>query len=108
MRNTKPLSWARASILSSEYACKIDMLMELKERIKQLEDEEKEIENNIKNELGIAEIGYTPKFEVSWKQVVSNMVDSKLLKKDYEDIYKRVCKESVSRRFTIKDLKEEI
>jgi putative phage-type endonuclease len=94
--------------LSSEYADKIDKLLELKEAIKQLEKQEKEIENNIKNELGTAEIGCSPKYEVSWKQVVSNRVDSKLLKKDYEDIYKKVCKESFSRRFIIKDLKEEI
>jgi len=93
--------------LSSEYAGKIDRLLELKERIKELEEEAKEIENNIKNELGDSEIGYTPKFEVNWKQVSSNRVDSKLLKKEYEDIYRSVCRESISRRFTIKSLKEE-
>ncbi|MHC1732004.1 MAG: YqaJ viral recombinase family protein [Bacteroidales bacterium] len=94
--------------LSSEHAGKIYRLLELKETIKKLEEQEKEIENNIKNELGTAEIGCSPKYEVSWKQVVSHRVDSKLLKKEYEDIYKRVCKESVSRRFTIKELKEGI
>lgn len=92
--------------LSSEYAGKIDRLLELKEIIKELEEEAKEIENNIKNELGDAETGYTPKFEVNWKQVVSNRVDSKLLKKEYEDVYNKVCKESISRRFIIKNLKE--
>lgn len=94
--------------LVSEYTEKIDKLLELKEAIKQLEEQEKEIENNIKNELGSAEIGYTQKYEINWKQVVSNRVDNKLLKKDYEDIYKSVSKESISRRFTIKNLKEAI
>lgn len=92
--------------LSSEYAGKIDRLLELKENIKELEEEAKVIENNIKNELGDAEIGYTPKFEVNWKQVSSNRVDSKLLKKEYEDVYNKVCKENISRRFIIKNLKE--
>jgi putative phage-type endonuclease len=92
--------------LKSEYAGKIDRLLELKETIKQLEEQVKEIENNIKNELGEAEIGYTTQHEVNWKQVVSNRVDSKLLKKEYEDVYNKVCKESISRRFIIKNLKE--
>jgi len=94
--------------LVSEYVEKIEKLLELKEAIKQLEEQEKEIENNIKNELGSAEIGYTSKYEINWKQVISNRVDSKLLRKDYEDIYKAVSKESISRRFTIKSLKEAI
>ena len=38
--------------------------------------------------------------------MVSNRVDSKLLKKEYEDVYNKVCKESISRRFIIKNLKE--
>ena len=94
--------------LKSEYAGKIDRLLELKETIKQLEEQVNEIENNIKNELGEVEIGHTPQYEVNWKQVVSNRVDSKLLKKEYEDVYNKVCKESVSRRFKIKNLKEVI
>ncbi|PRR77661.1 YqaJ-like viral recombinase domain protein [Clostridium liquoris] len=93
--------------LKSEYTEKIDKLLELKNTIKQLENQAKEIENNIKNELGEAEIGYTPQFKVSWKAVSSNRIDSKLLKEKYPNVYKKVCKESMSRRFTIKNLKEE-
>lgn len=93
--------------LKFEYAEKIETLMRLNADIKALEEQKKEIENNIKNELGQAEKGYINDYEVSWKQVISNRVDTKLLKSKYEDIYKEVCKESVSRRFSIKSLKEE-
>lgn len=93
--------------LKSEYSNKIGELLEIKDNIKQLELQAKEIENNIKNELGEAEIGYTPQFEVHWKAVTSNRINSKLLKEEYPEIYERVCKESVSRRFNIKSLKEE-
>ncbi|RXM74992.1 hypothetical protein DP146_14200, partial [Clostridium tetani] len=90
-----------------EYMDKIDELMQLKETIKNLEGQAKEIENNIKNELKEAEIGYAQGYEVNWKKVISNRVDSKLLKEKYSEIYKKVCKESVFRRFNIKNLKEE-
>lgn len=93
--------------LKSEYMDKIDELMQLKETIKNLEGQAKEIENNIKNELKEAEIGYALGYEVNWKKVISNRVDSKLLKEKYSEIYKKVCKESVFRRFNIKNLKEE-
>lgn len=93
--------------LKSEYAEKIETLMRLNADIKALEEQKKEIENNIKNELGQAEKGYINDYEISWKQVTSNRVDTKLLKSKYEDIYKEVCKESASRRFRVKNLKEE-
>lgn len=93
--------------LKSEYSNKISDLLEIKSKIRELEEQAKEIENNIKNELGRAEIGYTTQYEVDWKEVVSNRVDSKLLKNKYPKIYKEVCKESKTRRFSIKNLKEE-
>lgn len=93
--------------LKSEYAEKIETLARLNAEIKAFEEQKKDIENNIKNELGQAEKGYIRNYEVSWKQVISNRVDSNLLKSKYADIYKEVCKESISRRFSIKKLKED-
>lgn len=93
--------------LKAEYSSKIPYLIELKNKIKDLENQAKEVENNIKNELGQAEYGYTPQYEISWKKVVSNRVDSNVLKKDYPEVYKKVCKASTSRRFNIKSLREE-
>lgn len=93
--------------LRSEYTEKIEELLQLKENAKKIDESIKQIENNLKNEIADAEIGYTPKFEVSWKSVCSSRVDSKLLKEKHPEIYKEVCKQSTSRRFNIKDLKEE-
>lgn len=91
--------------LKSEYAEKIETLMRLNADIKALEEQKKEIVNNIKNELGQAEKGYINDYEISWKQVTSNRVDTKLLKSKYPDIYKEVCKESSYRKFGIKECK---
>lgn len=93
--------------LKSEYNSRIKELIQIKSTIKELNAQVKEIENNIKNELGEAEKGYTQEHEVIWKQITSNRVDTKLLKKEYPDIYKDVCKEKTYRRFTIKKLEEE-
>lgn len=94
--------------LKSEYANMIDEYMVLKEKKSLLDERINAIENNIKNELGKAEKGFTPHYEVNWKQCISNRPDSKKLKAEYPDIYKEVCKESISRRFTIKPLREAI
>lgn len=63
--------------LKSEYRDKIKNYFELKNTIKSLELKAKEIENNIKLELGEAEIGYAPNYEIDWKSVTSNRFDNK-------------------------------
>lgn len=93
--------------LTSDYAGRIGNLAEIKETIKQLEEKQKEIENNIKEEMKDAEIALTPQWQVSWKSVKRSTVDSKKLKAEYADIYKAVLNESTSRRFTIKEIKED-
>lgn len=93
--------------LRAKYNNEIEELLSIKEQIKRMEEVVTAIENNIKNELGAAEIGYTPRYEVSWKSVTSNRLDSKLLKKDHPEIAEKYTKPSVSRRFTIKEMKGE-
>lgn len=88
--------------LKSEYEDKIIKYLGLKAQSKELEETIKVIENNIKNELGTAERGSIANFLVNWKSIISNRIDSKILKSKYPDIYKEVCKESISRRFEIK------
>ncbi|BBU40404.1 hypothetical protein APP_26960 [Aeribacillus pallidus] len=39
---------------------------------------------------------------MTWKNIVTHRVDTKLLKAKYPDIYQEVTKESISRRFAIK------
>lgn len=89
--------------LSSNYEEMIKEYFSLKEQSKDLNLQIKEIENNIKLELGQAESGYINQYKVSWKTVKSNRVNAEKLKKEYKDIYESVIKETVSRRFEIKE-----
>lgn len=90
--------------LKHEYKEKIQELLSLKETIKQLEEQEKALENEIKNELKDAEYGFVGNYQVNWKQVVSNRVDSKILKEKFPQVYEQVVKQSVYRKFCIKQI----
>lgn len=90
--------------LGASYKSKIEEYQSLKETIEQLEEQKKAIENELKNELKDAEIGYTGNYEVQWKPRVSNRVDTKLLKEKFPNIYEQVLKTSTARYFSIKTL----
>ena len=75
----------------------------LKEKSKELSTRIKEIENNLKLELGEHESGYVSNYRVNWKNVKSTRVDTNKLKTEFKDIYEKVKKETTSRRFEIKE-----
>lgn len=89
--------------LGFEYKDKIKSYLEMKEQLKNFETQAKELENQIKFEMGNAEYAYAPGYNLSWKNVSSNRVDSKKLKAEYPEIYEKVIKEIVSRKFNIKE-----
>jgi putative phage-type endonuclease len=62
----------------------------------------KEAENQLKAMLGDYERAFAGDRIVTWKNVRSSRVDTKLLKEKYPEIYQEVAKESISRRFSIK------
>ncbi|MFL0197794.1 YqaJ viral recombinase family protein [Clostridium sp. WILCCON 0269] len=90
--------------LRSEYKDKISDYFELKNTIKNLESQAKEIENNIKLELGEAEIGYAHKYEIDWKSITSNKFDNKRFKKDHPELFKQYLSTSSYRKFSIKEV----
>ncbi|NRT86734.1 YqaJ viral recombinase family protein [Clostridium beijerinckii] len=90
--------------LKEEYKDKINEYLNIKNQMKILDESLKVIENNLKNQLGNAEKGIVEKFQVIWKGVTSNRIDSKVLKEKYPEIYKEVCKQTMSRRFEIKEI----
>jgi putative phage-type endonuclease len=90
--------------LGASYKSKIEEYQSLKDTIKQLEQQKKTIENELKNELKNAEVGYVGHYEVQWKPRIQNRVDAKLLKEKFPDIYEQVVKPSTSRYFSIKTL----
>lgn len=53
-----------------------------------------------------AEYAETDKYNIKWKNFVTNRVDTKLLQKEYPDIYASVLKESKVRKFEVKEVVE--
>ena len=75
---------------------------EIEELIKKLDTEKKQIEQEVKLYMQDAEIAENDKFFVSWKQSISNRLDTKKLKKEMPDIYEKFCNQVSSRRFLVK------
>ncbi|GIO25356.1 YqaJ viral recombinase family protein [Oceanobacillus sp. J11TS1] len=90
--------------LAFDYKDKLDNLLELKQQIKRLQEIAKQTENEIKYELKEAETGFVKNYQVNWKPVTQNRVDSKLLKNKYPDVYNSVLKQSQYRKFDVKEI----
>lgn len=89
-----------------ELGNEVELLIEARDQvdkeIKALEEQKAEYENKIKAKLGSNEIGKTENYKISWKTQISNRIDSKRLKEEQPELYKRYTKESKSRKFTVK------
>ncbi|MED4461825.1 lambda-exonuclease family protein [Metabacillus fastidiosus] len=90
--------------LTSEYKEKIDHYLSLRDSIKALDEQAKEIENQIKNEMKDAELAFVKNFQTEWKPITSNRIDSKKLKEQFPNIYEQVVKQTSYRRFGIKEI----
>ncbi|WP_088005630.1 YqaJ viral recombinase family protein [Indiicoccus explosivorum] len=90
--------------LGHAYKGKIEQYRELKNSIKQLEEQKKLLENEMKYELKEAETGIVHNYQVNWKTITANRVDSKALKEKFPDVYRQVMKESSYRKFDIKEI----
>ncbi|MEK5108189.1 YqaJ viral recombinase family protein [Cytobacillus sp. FSL K6-0129] len=91
-------------VLPSNYKEMLLSYEQIKNDEKLIQTAKKDIENKIKAELKDAEVGLVDTHIITWKNVVSNRVDTKALKEKFPDIYKEVIKPSTSRRFGIKEL----
>lgn len=90
--------------LKAEFKDKIERWHELKTLITQLENEKKEIENQIKYELKDATYGFVGNYRAEWKQFTQKRVDSKKLKAEFPEIYEKVVKPTSYRKFAINQL----
>jgi putative phage-type endonuclease len=90
--------------LEADFGNKFANYFTLKDTMKEMEDQLRLIENQIKNRLGEAEKATLGNYLVKWKTLTSNRIDSKELKAKYPEIYSEVCKETLSRRFEIKEV----
>lgn len=75
---------------------------EINELITKLTTEKSQIEQEVKSYMQDAEIAEDDNFFISWKQVISNKIDTARLKSEMPEIYKQFLKPSSSRRFTVK------
>ncbi|KOC33877.1 YqaJ viral recombinase family protein [Clostridium botulinum] len=91
--------------LDSSYKNKLQEYFELKKREKEFKEEIKQVENQLKNDIGNSELAHVHGFDISWKQIKSSRVDSKKLKAEFKDTYDKCLKESLSRRLSIKEEK---
>ena len=69
-----------------------------------LETLKKEKENKLKEMIGEAEKAYVGNYVITWKNVVSMRFDTKKFKKDHPDLYAQYAKETLYRRFSIKEV----
>lgn len=75
---------------------------ELNQLINRMETEKKQIEQSIKLYMGENEIAQNDMYRVSWSNVESSRLDTKLLKEEHPDIYQEYLRLSTTRRFTVK------
>lgn len=80
----------------------LDAMDQLTEDIKSFEKQKKEYENQIKAMMAENEKGYTINRVVTWKNYETNRIDSKRLKAEQPDLYKKYTNTSTARRFTVK------
>lgn len=81
---------------------KLRRRQEISELMGRLETEKKKIEQEVKAYMQDAEMAENEHFFVSWKNSVSNRLDSARLKAELPDIYRQFCKQSQNRRFLVK------
>lgn len=82
----------------------LELYAKTKSKIKELQEQQKECENELKHYLGEASLGMVDGFKVSWKTVNSNRFDSKSFKEAEPKIYAQYLNQSSSRRLLVKEL----
>ncbi|WP_332649731.1 YqaJ viral recombinase family nuclease [Lysinibacillus sp. 54212] len=92
-----------AIMLDEQMNTVIEAIESLKAEEKQLESQRKEYENQLKLTLEDAAEGHSNRFKVIYKTITSNRIDSKRLKAEQPEVYKKYCNESLSRRLSIKE-----
>lgn len=97
-----PSSNTNNIVLPDEAIDIIDQYNSYKEQEKYFSVLKDEAANKLKNMLGDNEIGKIDNFTVSWKNVLTERLDTKKLKAKVPDVYEKFTTQSTFRRFTIK------
>lgn len=81
---------------------KLQRRAEISDLINQLDTEKKKIEQEIKTYMSDAEYAENEDFLVSWKNSISNRIDTKRFKEEMPELYKRFLNPVRSRKFLVK------
>lgn len=73
------------------------------QEIKKWQARKDQAQMKIEQKLGKAEFGYGTFYRASWKNYETTRLDSKRLKADHPELYKRYSNTSQSRRFSVKE-----
>ena len=98
-----PSATNKSKIILPDEALKlVEQFNAAKEQEKYFSELKDEAGNKLKNMLGDNEVGTICDYTVSWKNVTTNRLDTKMFKAEVPEIYDHYVTPSVSRRFTIK------
>jgi putative phage-type endonuclease len=89
------------SIELNGFAEDLNRRSELVDLIAKMEKEKDAIDQKIKLEMQDAAYAITDKYKISWLSSEAARLDTKKLKEDYPELYKKYCKTTSSRRFTV-------
>lgn len=100
-------SFDEVGMMSNKQVAYVATIKDYEKMIKDLTAKKDEISNRIKLYMGENQFNQlvSEMFSVTWKTQERTTVDSKLLKKEYPEIYKKVTKTSSSTVFRIKENK---
>lgn len=99
-----PTDNGESIMLDAEADTLIEAIESIKAEKKQLDEQLKTYENQLKMTLEDASEGISQRYKVTYKAITSNRIDSKKLKAEMPEIYEKYTKPSVSRRLTIKEV----
>ena len=98
-----PNSASRSKIKLPEIAvCLIHQYNTASDSVERYAEEKQEAENKLKQMLGENEIGIVANSIITWKSVTQERLDTKTLKSDHPDLYKKYSKPNSYRRFSVK------
>lgn len=87
-----------------QYDNRVRDLKELEALKADIEAQIKRIEDDIKADMGEAELVQTEHFRIDWKRIISNRFDTKAFKETHERLYNKFVTPSETRRFTWKEV----
>lgn len=76
--------------------------MQIVELIERLDTKKKTIEQKLKLYMGDAEIAENDRYRITWKNSRTERLDTKALKQEQPEIYRKYAKTAEGRRFLVK------